>query len=187
MSKIETAHIEVLTAEVRTLMVGSRQVTLSVYRQLDWASPDQCEPFGRVRDSKDDDFERTYIVGRGTTTGSLIRSSCWPPRASHEITTAPLKNWWEPTNDSDGWLSYKREHSVFAWITQENDDFVFWNLFYESVHTFPHTPHRWKYQSPEIEKEAIRLAQKELADLRETRKIYAEWNALPLIVLAGLR
>jgi hypothetical protein len=33
-----TAHeakVEVLTAEVRVLMVGSRQVTLSVYSQLD--------------------------------------------------------------------------------------------------------------------------------------------------------
>lgn len=49
------ATVEVLTAEVRALMVGSRQVTLSVYRQLDQVDPFEVpltegfEPFGRVR------------------------------------------------------------------------------------------------------------------------------------------
>ena len=43
------AVVKVLTAEVRTLMVGSRQVTLSVYGQLDHAPPEYIEPFGRVR------------------------------------------------------------------------------------------------------------------------------------------
>lgn len=42
------ATVEVLTAEVRVLMVGSRQVTLSVYGQLDEVSPAQIRPFGRV-------------------------------------------------------------------------------------------------------------------------------------------
>lgn len=35
MSDSTTATVETLTAEVRALMVGSRQVTMSVYNQLD--------------------------------------------------------------------------------------------------------------------------------------------------------
>ena len=35
-----------LTAEVRVLMVGNRQVTRSVYWQLDYVSPLGIEPFG---------------------------------------------------------------------------------------------------------------------------------------------
>ena len=49
-----TATVEVLTAEVRTLQVAARQITLSVARQLDVMDPfcwptDAFEPFGRVR------------------------------------------------------------------------------------------------------------------------------------------
>ena len=49
-----TATVESLTAEVRTLMIGSRQITLSVAKQLDrvdaWGyGPDVIVPFGRVK------------------------------------------------------------------------------------------------------------------------------------------
>lgn len=43
------AHVQVLTAEVRTLMVGSRQVTLSVAKQLDVVPLYVMRPFGRVK------------------------------------------------------------------------------------------------------------------------------------------
>lgn len=49
MNASTTATVETLTAEVRTLVVGARQVTLSVARQLDWVSAAILEPFGRVR------------------------------------------------------------------------------------------------------------------------------------------
>jgi hypothetical protein len=55
-------------------MIGNRQVTLSVYRQLDEVPYDDVEPFGRVRDSKDEPGA-IYIVGKHTTTGTLVRSS----------------------------------------------------------------------------------------------------------------
>ena len=58
MTATTTAHVEVLTAEVRVLMVGSRQVTLSVYRQLDHVRPGHIEPFGRVRDGAEDGWVR---------------------------------------------------------------------------------------------------------------------------------
>lgn len=70
-----TARVEVLTAEVRTLQVGNRQVTLSIFRQLDHVEPDEIEPFGRVRDgrSERDDID---VVGRRRATGELVRSTC---------------------------------------------------------------------------------------------------------------
>lgn len=83
------ATVEVLTAEVRTLMVGSRQVTLSVYRQLDEVSPwtdhiSTFEPFGRVRSGTlypyIDLWEKACkveadveFVGRRHWDGSLVR------------------------------------------------------------------------------------------------------------------
>lgn len=92
----QSARVDVLTAEVRALMVGRRQVTLSVYRQLDVVDPDEIEPFGRVRDGKDEDgldlvegivFDRdlvarhgVHVVGRCVITGTLVRASVWDRR-----------------------------------------------------------------------------------------------------------
>jgi len=68
----KTAMVEVLIAEVRVLMVGSRQITLSVFRQLDFVPWGECEPMGRVNDNRDDDSSR-LIVGRAKD-GSLVRA-----------------------------------------------------------------------------------------------------------------
>jgi hypothetical protein len=72
----QTAVVEVLTARVRVLQVGSRQVTLSVYRQLDHVDPGQIEPFGRVKD-RDDQAGMIHVVGSSTRPvdhGALVRS-----------------------------------------------------------------------------------------------------------------
>jgi hypothetical protein len=45
----DTATVETLTAEVRCLMVGSRQVTLSVAKQLDIIPLKDIRVFGRVK------------------------------------------------------------------------------------------------------------------------------------------
>lgn len=66
-----TATVETLTAEVRVLMVGNRQITLSVARQLDEISLDQIEPFGRVRLDKG---RERYVIGRDRETGALAVS-----------------------------------------------------------------------------------------------------------------
>ena len=68
-----TATVEVLAAEVRVLMVGSRQITLSVYRQLDWARYNDILPFGRVNDGPRV-RRRIYVVGRESWSGVLVRS-----------------------------------------------------------------------------------------------------------------
>lgn len=98
----ETATVEVLTAEVRVLIVGSRQVTLSVFSQLDYAASGVIEPFGRVRPgrphcsdgwgglSRDCPGDCIDVVGRDNE-GILVRS-CLPLRSnrSHPWTSLPL-------------------------------------------------------------------------------------------------
>jgi hypothetical protein len=73
-SATNTATVETLTAEVRVLMVGKRQVTLSVYRQLDTVDLPLMEPFGRVRDSHDG--HETWVVGRRLETSELVKACC---------------------------------------------------------------------------------------------------------------
>jgi hypothetical protein len=73
MTASKTATVETLTAEVRVLMVGSRQVTMSVYKQLDNVEPDQIEPFGRVC-PRDADGGHIHVVGRRIGAGELVAS-----------------------------------------------------------------------------------------------------------------
>jgi hypothetical protein len=72
------ARVQLLTAEVRTLVVGARQVALSVYAQLDECPPELIEPFGRVR-PKEAGRWHTYVIGR--IYGELVRSSVLSRRA----------------------------------------------------------------------------------------------------------
>ena len=72
------ARVQLLTAEVRTLVVGARQVALSVYAQLDECPPELIEPFGRVRPREAGRWH-TYVVGR--IYGELVRSSVLSKRA----------------------------------------------------------------------------------------------------------
>ena len=80
MTATKSATVETLTAEVRVLMVGSRQVTMSVYNQLDQAAPRNVEAFGRVS-PKDALADHVYVVGRHRHVGSLVSASLrfsWP-------------------------------------------------------------------------------------------------------------
>ncbi len=49
MSSASEPAVEVLTAEIRVLQVGSKPVTLSAARQLDSVDGSAIKPFGRVR------------------------------------------------------------------------------------------------------------------------------------------
>ncbi len=98
-----TARVEVLTAEVRVLVVGSRQITLSVFRQLDRVDSALIEPFGRVRDKPaDPGSDRVVIVGRSARPadyGALVRSSL---SADYEHQQAwRFRNGREPIWDGD--------------------------------------------------------------------------------------
>lgn len=80
-----TATVATITAEVRQLIVGSRQVTASVYNQLDRVPPEQIEPMGRVT-PKDGLHNYVYVVGKHTVTGDLVAASC--PTAKNDIQSA---------------------------------------------------------------------------------------------------
>lgn len=75
--------MEALTAEVRVLMVGSRQVTLSVFRQLDIISVYSLGPLlGRVSDRPpgrhaDALGAGIWLIGRDPN-GSLARAYAYP-------------------------------------------------------------------------------------------------------------
>jgi hypothetical protein len=135
------ARVEVLTAEVRVLIVGSRQVTLSVFRQLDRVNSALIEPFGRVRDKPaDPGSDRVTVVGRSVRPadcGALVRSS----------------------------LSAQHERQQ-AWR---------WRNSREPIYGDDDRP----MTGEEREREA------EVCEA--SARIAAEWAALPLIVLAGLR
>lgn len=81
MTSTTTATVETLTAEVRVLMVGSRQITLSVARQLDYAPYDDIEPMGRVRigPTSDDDRSWVTVIGRHRMTGALTMAMVTDP------------------------------------------------------------------------------------------------------------
>lgn len=68
MSASQTATVETLTAQVRVLMVGSKQVTASVAKQLDFeADPALVTVFGRVRIPG----QRQQAIG-ATAAGELV-------------------------------------------------------------------------------------------------------------------
>ena len=79
MSSDSESKVEVLTAEIRVLQVGSKPVTLSAARQLDSVDGAAIKPFGRVRiDPKPADGLIEVI---GSVNGVLARSSARPRKA----------------------------------------------------------------------------------------------------------
>jgi hypothetical protein len=101
MSSSTTATVETLTAEVRTLVVGSRQVTLSVYNQLDEVPYDDVEPFGRVSPRGGEKWKYN-VVGRSVDDGTLVRA--WVPTLAYlvgMIADRTERGSWARTDASD--------------------------------------------------------------------------------------
>lgn len=65
------ATVQMLTASVRTLQIGARQVTLSVAKQLDIVGPGMIEPWGRVDLGRED----LTVVGRDLYNDALVTST----------------------------------------------------------------------------------------------------------------
>jgi hypothetical protein len=181
----DTATVETLTAEVRALMIGNRQVTLSVYRQLDKADPADCEPFGRVRDNKDSG-SAVYVVGRHIGSGALVRSSRW-------------REWRKISFDLAGEF-----FSVHKYYGRSVDTLISQRDGYSAslAHDPSHLVRRdadasTKFNDPDINtltwispqaKWACEAeAEARIASAVAQNALHAEWEALPLIVLAGLR
>lgn len=68
-----TATVETLTAEVRVLQVGNRQITLSVARQLDHIPLPRLEVFGRIK--LGNGYTGSYVIGRDLADGTLAVAS----------------------------------------------------------------------------------------------------------------
>jgi hypothetical protein len=75
MSGRETATIETLTASVKTLVVGARQVTLTIFKQLDVVDVSEMIPFGRVNPNGDGGPDWVTVVGKRKITGELVRAT----------------------------------------------------------------------------------------------------------------
>jgi hypothetical protein len=170
-----TAHVEVLTAEVRVLMVGSRQVTLSVYSQLDIVRPDEIEPFGRVR-PRDAEKDLVYAVGasaRDRDLGSLVRSQRKRARplrdaAEHYRDRAQLITKYRAVPDQGVLDQLGRLMQPTGWTWWTSGEKQAWAKRLE--------------QDIDTREYFDRAAQTERAAAGAE-----QWEALPLIVLAGLR
>lgn len=176
--KVMTAAVKVLTAEVRVLMVGSRQVTLSVYRQLDWTGPDEIEPFGRVHDSQDDKSKvpgEVFVVGVHTS-GTLARASEPPPKI---------------TIDGTDLVEISQGSQLHSGVAHDPDGrlvIVTWDRSkVRRDYGFGNGPHwRWRGGDGTADLFMAQVAEK-TAEYDEAEYRYQQWKALPLIVLAGLR
>ena len=73
MSSDSEPAVEVLTAEIRVLQVGSKPVTLSAARQLDSVDGTAIKPFGRVRIDPKPAAGLIEVIG--SVNGVLARSS----------------------------------------------------------------------------------------------------------------
>lgn len=73
MNSASEPSVEVLTAEVRVLQVGSKPIALSAARQLDFADGAVIRPFGRVRIDPKPAGGLIEVIG--SVNGVLARSS----------------------------------------------------------------------------------------------------------------
>lgn len=179
-----TATVEALTAEVRALMVGSRQITLSVYRQLDTVPVDRIEPFGRVRDDRHKSFQYgdIQLVGRDSKDGSLVRADVPRPEWADIDPVPPAFIHWcrheiHPSVGSFVPVGHDGNHTL-TWQYAVNKG----NGSYSSS-SYCHCG-----SDPAILKEEWQpVAEEQLEYLASEQVRYDEMAALPLIVLAGLK
>jgi hypothetical protein len=209
MSGPATAEVEVLTAEVRVLMVGSRQVTLSVARQLDKVSLANIQAFGRVRLGANVYGE--YVIGKDRASSTLVVAEyeSQPPVRPLLTPKRPLvvcAHW-------DAGIHYnlacggrpftlRREHAVtcqphrkdqaphpprapaYPWTVAQNEEYSL------ATRRWQEETNAWKAKECATW-EADDATKRDLARQLEEHDIYlagcAEARRLPLIVLAGLR
>jgi hypothetical protein len=161
------AKIEVLRAEVRVLVVGSRQVTLSVARQLDVVEPRKIEPFGRVRVDKDPTGLLIEVVG--SAEGVLARSvtsrkryRCPHDHMGREQQCAQYKRLWRAVDaERQVQEAQARPAGVAPPVPVPGRSPASRAFFEHAAHDW------WGYTDGQV--------------------LYEAWEKLPLIVLAGLK
>ena len=180
------AHVQVLTAEVRTLVVGSRQVTMSVYNQLDEVRYCHIEPFGRVA-PRDALNGWVYVVGKDGATGALARSSL--PYADWGVTEnrKAFKN--QLWRAIPGYAQYSLGYARRAEATASDYANVVRLLLANAARAYRHQSRMAGRKSPSDEwrQRAEFLWGCFESEFAELEEVTDSWLELPLIVLAGLR
>jgi len=72
-------------------MIGTRQVTLSIFGQLDYADPSLIDAFGRVR-PRAARASCIHVVGKHSATGAFVQSNIllyWPTDSEFEASAEP--------------------------------------------------------------------------------------------------
>jgi len=175
MTGSKTATVETLTAEVRVLMVGSRQITLSVFGQLDEIDAGKIEPFGRVR-PKDGTPGWIYVIGKNPGNGELVRA-CVPSTDGAIGTVLGYGPYDRPWSEED------REARIKLELAHE------WDGKTESYNPERNSERARKYREEAAEhtRQADALRAEYAAEAQPYVKTAERLAALPLIVLAGLR
>jgi hypothetical protein len=194
MPVINSATVETLTAEVRVLMVGSRQVTLSVFRQLDWIDYDEIEPFGRVNEG-----DGRVVVGKHTGTGVLARATLrqedeWTRNDGYHLDglrgeQRDLLRKLETYKESVA--RFNRDKAKYTAIMNDETKSLSergsaqGSIEYLKIYETDPTP-RLEANKKDIQRQEAWWKQSEKNVIFNRSRI-ASFNALPLIVLAGLR
>lgn len=177
-SGAHTATVEALTATVMVMKVGSRQVTMSVFNQLDYVEALALEEvFGRVNPKGESGFS-IWVVGRDVD-GSLVRSSVraekapvWPLFLCQDIPYSAVVHGCGRPKD-EGYTGCRCQD-----CTDVPSDHVVRSLRLLTVGL--KAPYDCTHETLEEWEEAWDLLNAEDA-------VSQEWKKLPLIVLAGLR
>lgn len=184
----ETATVETLTAEVRVLMVGNRQITLSVAKQLDAVCLDNIDVFGRINLGKGVE----QVIGRERGTGNLVRCEYWD---------------WDPSKRPLSVLITLRgaspdELPVMGWGLTAQGNFYHLNFRGRSIHIHRNHVTVAPFPGPEVIRRVgdgdfwnagalgDSIQDQITADddrWRAREALFDEANSSPLIVLAGLR
>lgn len=163
-----TATVETLTAEVRVLQVGNRQITMSVAKQLDVVDFMRIEAFGRVAISRRDE-PCVVVIGRDSDSGALVCADVPPPRlATPDVSVDVVGNPHRPPRR--------------ALFNRHGFKFVAAARFVDEESFRPEPGEIWgaNHDALSAIDDAIFAAEHENRVIRRLR-------ALPLIVLAGLR
>ena len=171
----ESATVEVLTAEVRVLMVGSRQVTLSVAKQLDKVARHDLLPFGRVR------LAENWLIGRRVLGGDLVLAkaywSHWRPHVLRGDLTEKITVCYQFGTHPGESVALSFEGQP---ITVERDA-IEWCNDHRGIRAELGMCDSW---NPNANLDALR---KVVVDWKYHKELADQDDALPLIVLAGLK
>jgi hypothetical protein len=162
------AEVVALTAEVRALMVGSRQITLSVYRQLDTVASEHVEPFGRVRDGHDKECESDLRRGILDDTNRGHDTRFRKDEIAQVRHTEYGRVWWRCEETYSHVFVVGRDERNGALVRASTWRTEHRTFLSASEYTWPRQAMRVWHGS-------------------EHHGRWDEWRALPLIVLAGLR